>query len=234
MKSFIIICLVLLTFSSKGQTTYPVSQTDLIFSLASMNSTAVSSSPVVRFSGFINHEWQLHIDFNKSLGLYTGIGLKNIGMINHFDNYGINFKQRAYALGVPLAFKLGSMKGQTYIVVGGEANIMTQYKQKFLFDNTKMKHSEWFSNKVNLFNPAVFFQFKFMKSQIITVKYFLRDFLRYQSGGLTLPDAAGTNVSDYGQSSKLFYISWGSSIAIKDPVIEQKKQQNIKSARWVE
>jgi hypothetical protein len=232
MKTPIFICLILLAFSGKGQSSYPVSQTDLILSLGNMNSTAVSSSPVVRFSGFLNHEWQLHFDFNKTIGLYTGLGLKNIGMINHFDDHGINFKQRAYAIGVPLALKLGSMNGQTYIVLGGEANIMTQYKQKFLYDNTKTKQSEWFSNKVNFFNPAVFFQFKFMKSQIITVKYFLRDFLRYQAGGLQLPD--GTVVSDYGQSSKLFYISWGSSIAIKDPVIEQKKQQVIKSARWVE
>lgn len=235
MKIFLILCMSLCTLAAQAQNVYPAHQTDFIFSLAQMNSTTgVSSSPVLRFSGFINYESQLHFDFSKSFGLYTGLGLKNIGMINHFDYYKTNLKQRAYALSVPLAAKLGNMKNQSYIALGGELDLMMHYKQKFLYGDTKIKQGEWFSNKLNLLNPAVFLQFKFLRSQVITVKYFLNDFLRYQSAGLTLPD--GTLVPDYGMSSKLFYISWGTHIAPNVPEAqkEKKREAEMKSARWVE
>jgi len=198
--------------------------------MAEMNSTPISTSQVVRFSGFANYETQLHIDFNKSLGLYTGLGIKNIGIINHVEYHKINVKQRAYALGLPLALKLGNLKNQHYIALGGEINLMTHYKQKIIFDDTKIKGGEWFSNKVNLLNPAVFLQVKFLKDQVISFKYFLNNFLRYQPGGLALPD--GTVINDYGKSSKLFYISWGYNIAAKDPEIKKQiEQERMKTAR---
>lgn len=176
----------------------------------------------------------MHIDFSKSFGLYTGLGIKNIGMINHFEYHKTNFKQRAYALSVPLAVKLGNMKNQNYIALGGELDLMMHYKQKFLYDDSKIKKGEWFSDKLNLLNPAVFLQFKFLRSQVITFKYFLNDFLRYQSAGLTLPD--GTLIPDYGRSSKLFYISWGTHIAPKVPEVQNQKKREVemKSARWVD
>jgi hypothetical protein len=233
MKNSIALSLCLIIFAGYSQNIYPTSQTEFIFSSAKMNSTAISSSPVVRFSGFLNHESQLHVNFNKKIGFYTGIGIKNIGMINRFDSSNIHFKQRAYALSVPLALKLGKVNKQAFIAIGAEANILFNYKEKFLYGNTKTNKSEWFSNKVNTFNTAVFFQIKFLKSQIITFKYFLNDFLRYQPGGLKLPD--GTVVSNYGKSSKLFYVSWGSSLEFKDPKVKiQERKATIRSAKLID
>ncbi|HSZ25819.1 MAG TPA: hypothetical protein VK766_08885 [Cytophagaceae bacterium] len=230
MKILFVVWFSLFSFAGYSQRKiHSVSQMDLIFSFAHLNSTSTSTSPVLRFSGFFNQELQFHYDFTKVFGLYSGLGLKNIGMINHFEDKGINLKQRAYALSAPLALKIGSMKAENYIAFGAELNVMTQYKQKFLYNNTKVKSSEWFSDKVNLINPAIFFQLKFLRSQVITVKYFLKDFLRYQQGGLILPD--GTPLTNYGQSSNLFYISWGSSISFRDPSSKPKKQSpTIKTA----
>lgn len=218
----------------KAQSVYPANQTDLIFSLAQMNNTAISTKPVLRFSGFLNYEMQIHFDFGKTTGLYTGLGIKNIGIINHLDSVDINFKQRAYALSIPLALKIGSMKNQSYVAFGGEIDVMTHYKEKLMLEDTKIKRGEWFSDKVNLLNPAFFLQFKFLKTQIVTFKYFLNDFLRYQPGSLTLPD--GTIVSDYGRSSKLFYISWGTHISAKSPEVkkQEKEAQKLKSARLID
>ncbi len=231
---FAALSLLFISLTGKTQQVYTANQTDLIFSLAQMNASTISTSPVLRFSGFINHEAQMHIDFGKTTGMYTALGIKNIGLINHIENRGMNVKQRAYALSIPLAFKLGNMKRQAYVALGGEINLMTHYKQKFLYGDAKTKEGEWFSNKVNLLNPAVFFQVKYLKSQVITFKYFLNDFLRYQPAGLMLPD--GTVIPDYGQSSKLFYISWGTSIANKNPSEKKQEQEleKMKSARWVE
>jgi hypothetical protein len=231
MRIVLIICLLFsYGFSAKAQKKYAAHQTDLIFSLSSMNTTNDPTSAVMRFSGFLNHEEQLHFDFGKTIGMYTGLGVKNIGFINRFENHKTNFKQRAYALGIPLAIKIGHLNNQAFVALGGELNLMVHYKQKFLYNDTKIKSGEWFSDKVTLLNPAIFLQIKFLKSQTITFKYFLNDFLQYQSSGLTLPN--GTLISDYGRSSKLFYISWGSHVAIKDPQAKKEQElQKLKSAR---
>ncbi len=225
MKTAITLYLFLSAFSGYSQKIYTASQIEFIFSSASMSSTALSSSPVVRFSGFINYESQLHFNLNKKMGFYTGLGIKNIGIINNFDKGTLAFKQRAYALSMPLALKLGNVTNQAFVALGAEANLMFNYKEKFLYSNTKTSRSEWFSNKVNIFNPAVFLQLKFLKSQVLTFKYYLSDFLNYQSSGLTLPD--GNVVSDYAKSSKLFYISWGSNFEFKKTKVKIKEKKMI-------
>jgi hypothetical protein len=234
MKNSILLYIILIFSSLPGfsQRIYPASQTELIFSLAHMNSTAVHSSQVVRFSGFLNHEFQLHVNLRKHFGYYSAIGIKNIGMINRFGDQDINLKQRSYAVSFPLAFKFGNIQNQSFLAFGAEINLLLNYKEKFLYGDTKTKKSEWFSNKVNPFQPAVFFQIKYLKNQIITFKYFLNDYLRYQPGGLKLPD--GTVVSDYGRSSNIFYISWGSSLEAKSPETKKTEPKKIRTARLEE
>jgi hypothetical protein len=233
MKNVIFLCFFLITHSGYSQRLYTASQTELIFSAGNVNATSIPSSSVVRFSGFLNYESQVHFNFNKKSGFYTGLGIKNIGMINDFDKGTITFKQRAYALSVPLALKLGNVGNQGFIALGAEANLMLNYKEKFLYSNAKTSKSEWFSNKVNTFNPAVFFQIKFLKSQIITFKYYMNDFLKNQSGGLALPN--GDVVSDFGKSSKLFYISWGSNFELKKAKVKVNgKKAIIRTARLTE
>ncbi|HVD96816.1 MAG TPA: hypothetical protein VNB90_01345 [Cytophagaceae bacterium] len=228
MRIFLLTFFCLISLSVRAQRAYWAGQNDFIFSLAQMNKTSVPSSPVLRFSGFLNYELQLHYNFGKSVGMYSGFGIKNIGLINHFEYHLINIKQRAYALSIPLALKFGSMSNQNYIAVGGELDLMAQYKQKFIYGHTKIKENEWFSDKVNLLNPAVFLTARFMQNQVITVKYFLNDFLHYQAGGLTLPD--GTVIPDYGRSSHLFYISWGTNIAFRPPSVKATKESRMRSA----
>jgi hypothetical protein len=230
MRYCLLFFLCFLQIKAQAQQLFSATQYELIFSLASMNSTSVvPSKPVLRFSGFFNYESQIHFDFGKHAGIYSGLGIKNIGLINTFKENETTIKQRAYVLSMPLAFKLGSMKDQSYVALGGEANLMMHYKEKFIYGKSKSKDNEWFSNKVNLFNPAVFIQVKFMKSQVVTFKYYLQDFLRPQQGGIVLPD--GTVVADYGRSSKLFYISYGSNIATRSNKQKQQEFQNIRSAR---
>ena len=126
-----------------------------------MNATTIPSSGVVRFSGFLNHESQVHVNFNKKYGFYTGVGIKNIGIINSFESNKVHYKQSAYALTVPLALKVGKVTRQSFAAIGVEANWLFHYKEKFIFDKTKISKSDWFSTVVNPFNPAVFFQVKF-------------------------------------------------------------------------
>ncbi|MFM7728041.1 MAG: hypothetical protein ACKO7B_15170, partial [Flavobacteriales bacterium] len=98
---------------------YSKSANELIFSWADCTNensqvtgqagAVVKADPIVRFSAFVNTQEQFHYDFTKNIGLFTGIGVRNVGFIsNLFDGTNtIKVKYRQYALGVPLALKLG-------------------------------------------------------------------------------------------------------------------------------
>ena len=53
------------------------------------------------------------MNLGKSFGIYTGIGVRNIGMINRLNDT-IKIKQRVYALGIPVGIKLGDMQKRVY------------------------------------------------------------------------------------------------------------------------
>src|SRR5437868_2899528 len=97
---------------------YSMSATEIIFSSNKTDATLVSPqlvsyspSPVVRFTAFLHIQGQSHYNFSNGFGLYTGLGIRNVGIINHYDykDNEISIKQRSYSLGVPLALKFGNV-----------------------------------------------------------------------------------------------------------------------------
>ena len=117
------------------------------------------------------------------VGLYTGIGVRNVGFIT--DEEGIKTKYRSYMLGAPLALKLGSFKDRFYVYGGGEYEWMFTFKQKTFVDDQKIKYSEWFSNRTPDFIPSVFAGIQFPYGFNVKFKYYLKDFLNhdYQGSG---------------------------------------------------
>jgi hypothetical protein len=111
-----------------------------------------ASSPVPRFSAFFHFTQQMHYNFSSGLGMYTGIGLRNIGMINNLNDT-IRVKHRAYGISVPLAFKMGNMGKKSYFALGAEAEYMFHFKQKVFVGegrgDKQNKTSEWFSNRLS-------------------------------------------------------------------------------------
>lgn len=177
--------------------------------------TNQSPDNVVRFSAFFHFQQQLHYNFNKNFGIYTGAGIRNVGFINTFSGLEekIKVKQRSYSLGVPLAIKAGDMNGY-YFAVGAEAELMFAYKRKVFYDGDKSKKSQWFSDDINLFNPSIFAEVHFKGGSYVRAKYYLMDFLKNETETFVLPDD-GRLVSYKVESSKLFYISIGTSIKAK-------------------
>ena len=68
------------------------------------------------------------MNLGKSIGLYTGIGVRNIGMINRLNDT-IKLKQRLYALVVPVGIKLGDMQKRVYAALGAEFELFFNYKE---------------------------------------------------------------------------------------------------------
>lgn len=190
---------------------YEMSGSEFIYSFGEVQSNGQKLENQGRFSGFLHFNHQSHFDYTKSFGIYTGLSLINVGFINKIplpagDN--LLLKQRSYSIGVPLAFKLGSMKKRTYFAIGAFAEYMFHYKMKSIYNDKKVKKSSWFPNEVNGFNPSLFVEFHFKKGFYIRYKYYMKDFLRNKESVITIPGTTET-VSFRPEKSSLGYISIG-------------------------
>jgi len=200
-----------------SQKSYWASGGEIIFSYGTVHTDSTTLNPVLRWSPFFNAQAQFHHDFSETAGIYTGLGIRNVGLISHI-NYkaqsdstlktGI-VKERSYSLGIPIAIKLGNME-KVYFAGGGEAELMFAYKRK-VYDqgnkSEKNKTSSWFNDNVKIFNPSVFAELHLHSGPYIRFKYYLLDFLNYQ--GVNMKD--GTPIPDYGSKSPLFYFAIGST-----------------------
>lgn len=177
---------------------------------------ADKSTPVVRYSTFLHVGEQLHLNFGNSVGMYTGIGMRNIGMINRLSD-SVKVKQRVYSLGIPVALKIGNMGKRSYAAFGAEMELFFNYKQKTFKGSSGRgdkveKFNEWFSDRTPLFNPSVFAEFNFGKGTYLKVRYYLNNFLTADKQTYTL------NGVKYGFSperSQLFSLSFGRVITGK-------------------
>ena len=213
---FVLFPILLSAQDKTGTRVYFKSASEFIFSAGSMEAVGdsafrkdLSVDPVVRFSGFFHLQEQLHIDFSRSFGIFTGIGLRNIGMINKLND-SIRVKQRVYSLGIPVAIKLGKIPGGWYVAAGAEGELFMHYKQKDFYDDDKRKFGEWFSDRVELINPSVFLDINSNKGSYIRFKYYLNDFLVSDKQQVNLGN--GNKLNFYPEKSQLFYVAIGTTV----------------------
>jgi hypothetical protein len=238
-KTVILIPLIMgfLTFSAMAQHVYPVTSGEMIFSQSNTSFTqefmnqypdARLAADNVRFTVFFHLGQYVHMDLNNSLGFFTGLGVRNVGMITDeslpqtVSNTGASvpysdFKiiRRQYMLGIPLALKLGSFKNHFYIFGGGEYEMAFHMKEKYwsnTFDRSgsKTKSKEWFSNQTPTFLPSLFAGIQFPRGFNIKFKYYLQDFLNHDykiSGNSN--EGTTFNISDLTRykQSQVFYFS---------------------------
>lgn len=205
---------------------YSVSASEIIFSAGDLSVDSLSVDNVVRFSAFFHAQQQAHFNFSKHLGIYTGFGVRNVGFIHRFKvgEEDLKIKQRSYAAGIPLAIKIGNMEKGVYVALGGEAELMFNYKQKIFYDGEKSKKSEWFSDKVNLFNPSAFAEIRFKKGSYIRFKYYMQNFLTNKENKFIIPGTSNEEILKAGEN-KLFYIAIGSALKMRD----KKKRKATKN-----
>jgi hypothetical protein len=195
---------------------YGMAVYEFIFSAGEVESNGVKLDNVTRFSGFFNSQSQRHYNFSKGFGIFMGIGVRNVGLINKYSLADGKFeiKQRAYSIGVPLAFKLGGMERGNYIALGAEAEYMFHYKRKLFYGGNSSKTSKWFSNEVSQFNPSLFADIRFHNGTFFRFKYYLNDFLNDKETSFFLPDSQ-IEVNYKPEKSTMFYVSVGSAFKIK-------------------
>ncbi|HWV68138.1 MAG TPA: hypothetical protein VN105_19905, partial [Chitinophaga sp.] len=79
-----------------------------LLSFASMKNNGEHLRNIPRFTMFLNVGSNFNKDFSRNFGVFTGINLKNIGLISKPAD-SLKLKQRVYTLGVPLGIKVGDL-----------------------------------------------------------------------------------------------------------------------------
>jgi hypothetical protein len=181
---------------------------ETIFSWGNVEAQGLNTKDIVRFTIFLHLNQQFHYDFSKKAGFFTGISLRNVGIITDLNDT-VRVKQRVYTLGVPVGIKLGNMHG-TNVALGAEGELAIHYKQKNFVNGEKGRTTEWFSDRTNLFLPSVFAQLNFKDGFYLKYKYYLTDFL--------VADAQRTNVNGLlyqPTKSQMMYVSFGVMVPTK-------------------
>jgi hypothetical protein len=210
--------------SESGVEIYHSSSGELIFSLGDVNvEGAEDPTNTLRFSFFFHLQEQWNFDFNDNFGIRIGAAIRNVGFntvddpirIQEHEEFvssdiegcekEVDYRRRAYSLGAPVDIKLGRVKNGAFFFGGIEPELMFHYKERLFVNGDKDNVlREWFSDKINLFNPSVYAGVQFKQGINIKLKYYLNDFLNTEyeetvNGQLRLPYQ---NVE-----SRLFYIS---------------------------
>jgi len=168
--------IVVSSVAQKKTDKYFTSGTEFIFSWASIDNDGVEGGNVMRFTGWLHLQGHFHFDFNKSFGLFTGVSLRNVGFIYNQSETGLKKKYRTYNVGIPIAFKLGSM-GRAHLYAGYEIEFPTNYKEKtFTNERKDDKFNVWFSKRTPTLYNTVFVGVQFKYGLSLKFKYYLDNF----------------------------------------------------------
>jgi hypothetical protein len=198
---FLIAPLLIISLFSQAQQLYTMSGGEVIFQSSSIEQYNTDVNSNVRFTLFFHLGEYVHFDLTDNIGLFSGLGIRNVGLISEEND--VRIKYRTYNLGVPLAIKLGSFDKNLYVFGGAEYEWMFHFKQKVFENDEKTKYTEWFSNRTPHFIPSVFAGVQFPMGFQVKFRYYLENYLNnsYQ-GSSTYSDYTGFN------KTQVWYISF--------------------------
>ena len=149
---------------------YTTSGGELIFS-----NSDYSGGKAIRFSPVVNIQNHAHFDFSESLGVFTGLSVRNVGLI-YDESESIRKKARTYNLGIPVAIKFGQMNA-VFFYAGYEIEFPLSYKEKTFVNEAKEdKFNTWFSGRTPGAYHTVMAGIQFPYGANLKFKYYLTPF----------------------------------------------------------
>lgn len=187
---------------------YSTFGSEMIFSFASIDDNGQEASSVLRWTPVINLQTMLNYDFAKSFGLFTGIGVRNVGFI--YDDYidpvsgeKVKKKFRNYNIGIPIGLKVGNLD-RLFVYGGYEIEFPLAYKEKTFQNEIKDKFVVWFSKRVPTVYHTLMVGVQFPYGAGLKFKYYLTNF--HNKDYTATVD--GVQYKPYeGLNSNVFYIS---------------------------
>ena len=140
---------------------------------------ADSKLTTLRFSYILNLGLNFNYDVSNSFGLFTGVGIKNIGFI---EKDSVTIKRRVYTVGLPIGVKIGNLSKRNFAILGAGVDMPLNYREKRFTDrNDKDKFNEWFSSRTPDIMPYIFagasvkpgitFKFQYYVSNFFNTSY---------------------------------------------------------------
>lgn len=203
----------------------------------SNSSTATEAITAPRFSGGVNLGVNFHYDVNNSIGFFTGIGIKNIGLHNKTTDSTFarttKYTEREYAIGVPLGIKLGNLSDRNFLIAGGGIDLPFHYRYKAFYKGERYhkyhKEGEWFSKRTAAVLPYVFVGMSFAPGVVIKAQYYLSNFY---NTSFSTKDASGNVIYPYqGVHASLFFLSLSLDIHYNQYKIQERDYQKKKALR---
>lgn len=142
-----------------------------LLQFANYTANGYSKRTIPRFTYFFNVGVEASLNSLKKnpINPFTGISIKNIGLITKSDS--VKNKYRVYALGVPVGFRI-KIGANSFLKTGVDFNWAFNYKEKtFINDKKKSKFNEFFSDRTAQFYPAFFGGLEIEKMKICTAYY---------------------------------------------------------------
>lgn len=168
---------------SKG---YWSSGGEMLFSFADISDRGVDEGSALRWAPIINLQGRYNYDLNESVGIFTGLGLHNVGYI--YDNYqerttvvgemGNWYKKkfRSYNIGLPFGVKIGDLDN-LFFYGGYEIEFPFVYKEKTFDQGDKIDSNvDWFSDRQEKFQHGFFAGVQFPYGFNVKFKYYLSEF----------------------------------------------------------
>ncbi|MGI9192821.1 MAG: hypothetical protein ACR2IL_11935 [Chitinophagaceae bacterium] len=144
-----------------------------------------SDRVIPRYSYFFNMGVDYNRRLDKTVSVFTGLHLKNIGLIRQerieagqsgILPVNIRTKERVYTLGAPIGLRVSSRDGKSEFKVGMDCAVALNYKAKVFWNDTKMdKFNEWFSPEAATLHYSVFAGFN-LYGVSVTSNYYLNNF----------------------------------------------------------
>ena len=180
-------------------------------------STAVFERPgmrreltTLRFS-MINMGYHFNYDFDEHFGMFSGLGIKNIGFIEKRGDTTI--KRRLYTIGVPLGFKLGNLQKRHYGFIGGGVDFPVNYREKRFVDRKdKVKFNEFWSKRTEEYMPYIFAGLSYGGGSTIKIQYYPGNFFRTDFEEI---DFDKLSQPYHGYTAHLLYITLGIDLHYK-------------------
>ena len=222
-----LLCLQINAFSQNNKM-YGVFESQTLFQVGMIEDSAGNQvKSILRFAPVANYTLQAHKDFFKSFGIYTGIGVKNVGFITRNNSTDITVKSRAYCISVPVGLKFGNLKDEKYLFIAGEFLTQLDYKEKVFTDGDKSKRKSFYNNDVNLFNYSGSIGLSF-KGFIIGADYtfgnFFSDKYRFQPSKASNATYAGPSRSNI----LTFYFGIRTNLSAEKVAAPEKQLQQAK------
>lgn len=164
-----------------ARTWYITNGTEWIFSFPVLDVRAYGqpndhSGGIVRFAPVFNPRGLVQYDFTDHIGLFTGLGFRNLGFIYAAPDDSTRYKFRTYTIGVPIGLKVGRMH-RTLFFMGYDLEVPFNYKQKrFENDERVDRFNEWFSERTLPFYQSIMVGLQGPAGTTLTFKYYFTNF----------------------------------------------------------